>query len=445
MEELINDIENISINSNNADESNIRDSEKNDNFYDYEVLLPTKSQLEDYSVLSLTPVKDSNKEPLRNCILCRDYLSPICKECSNHTSKTSRKNKKNKIIPDGKVKALARQFEDILPETINNSPNFSVVNDDCMFGKGESVNYQVDISLNSVIEHVGLDISDYSNSSKLENVSIISNEDFGSHNNNCKITKNQLTPIIDPNLCEQIDPIKAITTSSNSYINTVEKKETTNCKSAGTQVKSITTEIGNLLECSFQENDSLFDKFESLSPLEQRALLLKWITETLKTSEASSKLSDNELQEIIKILKGIVDELEYNEKYITSKSSLNNNAKKHQPICNNHAFNGKDEFESSTITRNELKIPDTENSKVNLVNFKLQINIGIPEDEEIEEEHINKLMFKKYNHFGSNFESNSVIIDGNSLSPKSEIVLDDEKLVENSIKEIGNNFFGFFK
>ncbi|TRY50713.1 Uncharacterized Protein CTYZ_00000902 [Cryptosporidium tyzzeri] len=443
MEELINDIENISINSNNADESNTKDPEKNDNFFDYEILLPTKSQLEDYSILSLTPIKDNDKELFKNCILCRDYSSPICKECSKHNSKTSRKSKlkKNKIIPDGKVKALAMQFENILPEVTNSSPSFSIVNDNFMLGKSESAHFQADISLNSIIEHTNVDNRDYSNTSLLGDQTNIHSIDSENDHAKSKIAKNQLTPIIDPNLCEKIDPIKAIITSSNSYINIVENTEIGHSASVDTKVRSIATEINHLFECGFPENDLIFDQFESLNPLEQRALLLKWITEILKTSEASSKLSNNEFKEIIKILKGIVDELECNETYKISKSSPNNNSTEYQSILN-HVFDEKDK--RLIIKRSDIQIPNTKNS-IKLVNSKLQINISIPEDEEIEEERINELILNKYIYSSSNFESNSIIIDENSLSPKSEIVLDDEEIVGNSIKEIGNNFFGFFK
>ncbi|KAK9171559.1 hypothetical protein CmeUKMEL1_03895 [Cryptosporidium meleagridis] len=442
MEELINDIENISINSNNADESNTRNPEKNDNFFDYEISLPTKSQLEDYSILSLTPVKDNDRELFKNCILCRDYSSPICKECSKHNSKASRKSKvkKNKIIPDGKVKALAMQFENILPEATNSSPSFSIVNDNFMLEKSESVHFQADISLNSITEHTIVDNRDYSNSSLLGEQTNIPSIDSENDHIKSKITKNQLAPIIDPNLCEKIDPIKAIITSSNSYINIVENAEIGNCESNNTQVRSIATEVNHLFESSFPESDLIFDQFETLNPLEQRALLLKWITEILKTSEASSKLSNNEFKEIIKILKGIVNELEHNETYKISNSSPNYNSTEYQSILN-QVSDEKDE--SSIIKRSELQIPNTNNS-IKLVNSKLQINISIPEDEEIEEGRINELILNKYFHSSSNFESNSIIIDENSLSPKSEIVLDDE-LVGDSIKEIGNNFFGFFK
>ncbi|OII74838.1 uncharacterized protein cubi_02970 [Cryptosporidium ubiquitum] len=436
MEELINDIENISINSNNADDLNIRDSERNDHCYDHEDLSHSKTQLEDYSILSLTPVKDKNQ--FRNCILCRDYLSPICKECSNHTLKIYRKNKlKNKIIPDGKVKALAKQFEDILPEAMNNGPNFPVVNDDFMLEKSESANYQIDLSSNPIIEYANTDIKDSSNSRRLEDVSNFSDKDFENLHTKSKTTKNQLTPIIDPNLCEQIDPIKAIITYTNSHNNPVETLDTENSKSNDSQIISIKAGFKNVLECNFQENNLIFDTFESLNPLEQRALLLKWITDTLKPSEDSSRLSEDELQEIITILKGIVNELEHNEIYNEFKNSPSKNVTKPHNILNNQISNGKD--------KNELKILNIKNSKMSLFNSKLQINIGIPEDEEIEEEHINELVFRRYNHIGCNFESNSVIIDEDSLSPKSEIALDNEELVENSIKEIGYNFFGFFK
>lgn len=442
MEELINDIENISINSNNADDSNIRDFEKNDNSYDHDVIMPSKVQLEDCSNLSLTPVKDCHIDQFKNCILCKDYSSPICKDCSNHTLKNSRRNKlKNKIIPHGKVRALAKQFEDILPETMNNSPDFSIVNDGLMLEKCEPVNYQIDISSNSVIDHSNIGIKNYLDSKRLEEISHFSDEDCESFNNS-KI-KSQLTPIIDPNLCEQIDPIKAIITSNGC--NEVETSEIESCKSNNSQIISITKRFHNLLECDFQEKNLIFDTFESLNPLEQRALLLKWITDVLKPSEDSSKLSEDELKEITNILKCIVNELECNEIYNKSGNLPNKNVTEPDFILNNQVSNGKNKYEKMEMPNNELKIPNIKNSRINLVNSNLKINIGIPEDEEIEEERINELMFEKYNQLGYSFELNSVVIDKDSLSPKSEIGLDENELVENSIKEIGYNFFGFLK
>lgn len=430
MEELINDIENISINSNNADDSNNRDFEKSDNICDNEIL--PKVNLEDYSILSLTPIKDSPKDRFRNCILCRDYSSPICKECSNNGSEASRKSKQNKIIPDGKVKALAKQFEDILPDGMNNQ-NFSVIND-CMLCKEESINEQMYISSNP--------ISEYDTDANIKDFTDEGCEDFDIRS---KTMKNQLTPIIDPNLCEQIDPIKAIITSSynHSKCSIVETLNIESCKSIDLQLISTERKAKNMFEYSIKESDAIFGAFESLNPLEQRTLLLKWITDTLNRSETSSELSEDEVQEVIQILKGIVSELECSELCNRVSTLANENALASHSTQNIPSFNDRVESRNMSIPSDRSQVH--KQSKVNLVNSKLQINIGIPEDEEIEEERINELIFNKSNNFSCNIESNSLIIDENSLSPKSDIGLDDDELVKSSIKEIGNNFFGFFE
>lgn len=432
MEEIINDIENISINSNNADDSYNRDFEKNDNLSDHEIL--PKVNLEDYSILSLTPIKDSPNDKFRNCILCRDYSSPICKECSNNASKTSRKSKQNKLIPDGKVKALAKQFEDILPDGMNN-PNFSALNDDYMLYRGELINEQIYPSSNSITDcDIDANIRDFTDESC-----------EGFNTSRSKTMRNQLTPIIDPNLCEQIDPIKAIITSSSTHsnCNIVETLSIENCKTTDSQLISTRVETKNMLERSVKENDVIFDAFESLNPLEQRTLLLKWITDTLNRSETSSGLSEDEVQEVIQILKGIVNELECSELSKEVSTFTNKNTKTFQSTHNSPSFSDKVENKKISIPSDISQVH--KHQKINLVNPKLQINIGIPEDEEIEEERINELIFNKYSNFSCNIESNSLIIDENSLSPKSDIGLDDDELVKSSIKEIGNNFFGFFE
>ncbi|KAJ1607514.1 C2C2 zinc ribbon-containing protein [Cryptosporidium canis] len=427
MEELINDIENISINSNNADDLNNRDFEKSDITCGQEIL--PKANIEDFSIISLTPIKDSTGDSFRSCILCRDYSSPICKECSNNGSNFSGNNKqKNKIIPDGKVKALAKQFEDILPDGVNNCSNYSILDCDYMIYNEELIKGQIYQS-NDITQCVA-DV----NTQKIPDGGCKASDD------RFERMKNILTPIIDPDLCEKIDPIKAIITSSSySNDNIVQSKSTEN-KSADPQLILIQGEPNNILKNSTKENDIIFDTFESLSPLEQRTLLLQWITDTLRRTNSSSEISEDEVQEVIQILKGIVNELECDEFCNESCNSVNKCTILLNPTQTCPPLNiGSDETSFSADLSRKM------HQRTSLVNSRLQINIGIPEDEEIEEDRINELIIKNSKNISCDLESYSLIMDEVSLSPKSDIGSGEEELVESSIKEIGNHFFGFFE
>ncbi|KAJ1610686.1 C2C2 zinc ribbon-containing protein [Cryptosporidium canis] len=427
MEELINDIENISINSNNADDLNNRDFDKSDITCEQEIL--PKANIEDFSIISLTPIKDSTGDDFRSCILCRDYSSPICKECSNNGSNFSGKNKqKNKIIPDGKVKALAKQFEDILPDGVNNCSNYSTLDCDYMIYNEELIKGQIYQS-NDITQCV-VDV----------NTQKIPDGDCESLDGRFERMKNILTPIIDPDLCEKIDPIKAIITSSSYSNDNIAQSKSTENKSADPQLILIQGEPNNVLKNNTKENDVIFDTFESLSPLEQRTLLLQWITDTLKRTNSSSEIPEDEVQEVIQILKGIVNELECGEFYKESCNSVNKGTILLNPtqFCSPHNI-GSDQTSFSADLSRKM------HQRTSLVNSRLQINIGIPEDEEIEEDRINELIIKNSKNISCDLESYSLIMDEVSLSPKSDIGSGEEELVESSIKEIGNHFFGFFE
>ncbi|KAF7459117.1 Low complexity protein witha potential C2C2 zinc ribbon [Cryptosporidium felis] len=422
MEHLITEIENISINSFHTDELS-KETDKNESYVQRESF-STKSLCEDSQVYPLSKNKGDTPIYSGNCILCRDYSSPICRDCSRQESKDAPAvGIQNNIIPDGKVRALARQFEDILPEMNR-----------CL----TPTEYELDLKYLNCLDSVR---------PKDNSVTVI---DPYLEPRETNLYTNHITPIKDPEICGSIDPIEAIIDNSNFPSIKITTNSSLNISN------SILNEPGTLsiskivkaIESTEKDESNIVEVFESLNPLEQRTLLVTWITSTLNLPEMNTELSGDEINEIVFILKGIINELENEEKngigtslansteplHIFNKKKFISNCEYNQNFSNNRFLSSKSEVNTLNF---KGKIID------NIPNSRMQINIGIPEDEEIEEEYISEYICRKNIQMNSDLELSSVLNDKDILSPKSEISSNDGFNEEISIINIGYSFFGF--
>ncbi|KAH8741066.1 hypothetical protein FG386_001618 [Cryptosporidium ryanae] len=450
MEETITEIEKLL--TKNRDE---------DKFYkEKENVEENKKNNSCYSVISsdcnslITPGRSNPKNITKHCILCRDYSSPICTNCKQRPKVSKSKNKrKTKIVPNGKVKALAKQFEHVFPEIKNDSPFSSCKN--VVITANELNNYL----MNREVTHNN-GINNTHNRSQKNSISSDnlqnSPSNISASSTSSSLSKRKITPIKDPDICGLVDPIETIFNSSNntqfveikdcSIIEGLNRENIGNFESNVISLENLPEEGENM----HKNEDNIIFAFESLNHIEQRALLISWITMSLNSK--GSNHTDSEIDdEIMKLLRELVEDLEYRNFSKSSENSQNFDNEVNSEIHEVSVPYKKKQ--SSSLYELKTKIQPNltskfRNSGISSGHLKTKnnpnffINIGIPEDEEIEENYID--YFISRTNFKSKIEVESVIIDESELSPKSEITLFDNFEDENSITTIGNNFFGFF-
>ncbi|EEA05289.1 uncharacterized protein CMU_022940 [Cryptosporidium muris RN66] len=377
-----------------------------------------------------------------NCILCCDYQSPICSNCETNQNKLQcRLNLKNnsqfeyeKIIPNGKVKALAKQFEEIIPDGKLNIAEYNnlVINEHFQFNKISD-----NINSTSICE---LCESDFDIKSLY--LQSPSNSYLKSIKSPNKL-KNQLTRLKNPDLCESIDPIEALVLSQKVNVtldrNMVDmyRKESDSPTLSYSLRSLLSTSGAKICEVIAEVNEEpnkIPDRFEDLNPLEQRALLITWITSSLGTNKITH--SPSKVREMMSILKEIVEDLEDPD---TNFALINSSTNGHLTSPN---FNDKSNLCDHLRLHNNNK------------NYQLRhIYVEtIPEDEELVENinvcdtkstELSKIQISLHDY------AESVIAETDGLSPKSDISLTNatyyDIICKNShdiINNIGIDFLG---
>ncbi|KAK6590555.1 Low complexity witha potential C2C2 zinc ribbon [Cryptosporidium xiaoi] len=438
MKETISEIENISINSKNTDEfdkekENAEENKRKNENLCSEITSDCNPQ---------TPERLDSKNINNQCILCRDYTSPICTDCKRKSKvSTLRKSNENvRIVPNGKVKALAKQFECTLPEIKNDSFFFS-------YSKNVTTTEEFSNCFMNKVTHKGM--GNTVNGGYLD--SIDSENDQNSPSNisvsstSSSLSKNRITSIKDPEVCGLINPIEAIINSSNnlSFVELRDCSMTEVTKEIRSKLESdvIASENTSFENINEAENNIIL-AFESLNHLEQRVLLISWITTSLDSKGENSINSETD-KEIRKLLRELVEDLEYRNINEPNGHTQDIGIESHSEM---DQISIPQEKKQTSTNPNLLKfkssIPLTGYVKTRgYPNFLM--SIGIPEDEEIEEKYIDEFISRT--RFRNEAEAESLIIDESELSPKSEITFFDGFEDENSITKIGNSFFGFFK
>ncbi|OII77261.1 hypothetical protein cand_019710 [Cryptosporidium andersoni] len=410
-------------------EANIHEKRKNS-------FNQTKIMENEVELLNFTPRRSREG----NCILCCDYQSPICSNCESNQNKLQcRLNLKNnsqfeyeKIIPNGKVKALAKQFEEIIPDGKLNITEYNnlVINEHLQFNKTSD-----NINSTNICELCGSDFD--IKSLYLQSPSNSSLKSIKSPNK----LKNQLTRLKNPDLCESTDPIEALVLSQKVNVtlnrNMVDMyRKENDSPTSSYRLRSLSSTSGAKI-CGViaevnEEPNKIPDRFEDLNPLEQRALLITWITSSLGTNKIIQ--SPSKVREMMSILKEIVEDLEDSD---TNFALINSSINGHLTSSN---FNDKSNLCDHLRLHNK--------------NYQLRhIYVEtIPEDEELVENinicdaksiELSKIQISLHDY------AESVIAETDDLSPKSDISLANAtycdiicKNSHNIINNIGIDFLG---
>ncbi|KAL7067140.1 hypothetical protein ACR3K2_24560 [Cryptosporidium serpentis] len=415
-----------------SNEANIH--EKRKNFFNQAKIMENEVEL-----LNFTPRRSREG----NCILCCDYQSPICSNCESNQNKLQfGLNLKNnsqleyeKIIPNGKVKALAKQFEEIIPDRKLNIAEYNnlVIGEHLQFNKTSD-----NINSTSICE---LCESDFGiKSLYLQSPSNSSLKSIKSPNK----LKNQLTQLKNPDLCESIDPIEALVLSQKVNVtlnkNMVDMhREESDSPTLSYRPRSLLSSTSGAKICEViaevnDEPNKIPDRFEDLNPIEQRALLITWITSSLETNKITQ--SPSKVREMMSILKKIVEDFEDPD---TNSALINSSTNGHLTSPN---FNDKSNLCDHLRFHNNNR------------NCQLRhICVGtIPEDEEFVENinicdakstELSKMQISLHDY------AESVIAETDGLSPKSDISLTSatycDIICKNShdiINNIGIDFLG---